>query len=160
MNGGLFMFGRWWQAISAVLGIAVGLAVLHGPAQADFPILIPAELENKLGEMMHPQIVEQFSGVYENEDIGNYVKDIVATIVDETDLDPAATKTTVLNSPIVNAMALPGGYVYATRGLIALANSEAELAGVLGHELGHVEARHAAERFTKGLGLTLGRGGA
>ena len=53
---------------------------------------------------------------------------------------------TVLDSPIVNAFAMPGGYVYVTRGLLALANSEAEVAGVLAHEIGHVTARHAAER--------------
>ena len=57
---------------------------------------------------------------------------------------------TVLNSPIVNAMALPGGYVYVTRGLLALAQNEAEAAGVIGHEIGHVIARHTAARISRG----------
>ncbi len=55
----------------------------------------------------------------------------------------------MLNSPIVNAFALPGGYVYVTRGLLALAGSEAELASVLAHEIGHVTARHAAQRHQR-----------
>ena len=54
---------------------------------------------------------------------------------------------TLLDSDVVNAFALPGGYVYVTRGLVALANNEAELAGVLGHEVGHVTARHSAQRY-------------
>ena len=68
---------------------------------------------------------------------------LVAT--SETPNDPYTF--TVLNTPTVNAFALPGGYVYVTRGLVTLANSEAELAGVIGHEIGHVTARHTAERY-------------
>ena len=55
----------------------------------------------------------------------------------------------MLDSDVVNAFALPGGYVYVTRGLLALANNEAELAGVLGHEIGHVTARHTAQRYDR-----------
>jgi predicted Zn-dependent protease len=65
---------------------------------------------------------------------------------------------TVLDSPAVNAMALPGGYVYITRGLLALANTEAEVAGVLAHEIGHVVARHAARRHTSSVFANLGAG--
>ncbi|QCI79372.1 hypothetical protein E6W36_06905 [Hankyongella ginsenosidimutans] len=72
---------------------------------------------------------------------------------------------TLLNSDIVNAFALPGGYVYISRQLLALMNSEAELASVLGHEVGHVTARHSARRYNRevfgnlaavGLGIALG----
>jgi len=63
----------------------------------------------------------------------------------------------VLNSDIVNAFALPGGYVYITRGLLALADTEAEVAGVIGHEIGHITARHSAERYSEG---TLAQGAA
>ena len=62
---------------------------------------------------------------------------------------------TLLDSDVVNAFALPGGYVYVTRGLLALANDEAELAGVLGHEIGHVTARHTAQRYDR---AQLGQG--
>ena len=63
---------------------------------------------------------------------------------------------TVLNSPEVNAFALPGGYVYVTRGLVALANSEAELAAVIGHEIGHVVARHTAQRYSQAVAAGVG----
>ena len=66
----------------------------------------------------------------------------------------------MLDDPIVNAFAMPGGYIYITRGILAHLNSEAQLAGVLGHEIGHVTARHCAKQMTQqqmlGLGLAVG----
>ena len=62
---------------------------------------------------------------------------------------------TILNSPIVNAFALPGGYIYLTRGLIYLCQNEAQLAGVIAHEIGHVTGRHSAKRYTRAVGTNL-----
>jgi predicted Zn-dependent protease len=66
----------------------------------------------------------------------------------------------VVDDPTVNAFALPGGFIYVTRGILAYLNSEAELAGVLGHEIGHVTARHSVSRISQqqlaGLGLGIG----
>ncbi|RMD61060.1 MAG: hypothetical protein D6826_10945 [Alphaproteobacteria bacterium] len=92
-------------------------------------------------------MVPQFGGVYDDPALAAYVSS-VGTLLARTSETPDLKFTfTVLNSPIVNAFALPGGYVYVTRGLLALAGDEAELAGVLAHEIGHVTARHAAERY-------------
>ncbi|MEK9660628.1 MAG: M48 family metalloprotease, partial [Alphaproteobacteria bacterium] len=66
---------------------------------------------------------------------------------------------TVLDSEVVNAFALPGGYVYISRGLLALANSEAELAGVMAHEIGHVTGRHSAQRYSQAVAANLGTTG-
>ena len=55
----------------------------------------------------------------------------------------------------MNAFAVPGGYIYVTRGLLALANNEAEVSGVLAHEIGHIAARHSAERYSKGVLLSI-----
>jgi predicted Zn-dependent protease len=60
-----------------------------------------------------------------------------------------------VDTPVVNAFALPGGYVYVTRGLLAYVNSDAELAGVLGHEIGHVTARHAVKQYTKAASYNI-----
>jgi predicted Zn-dependent protease len=69
-------------------------------------------------------------------------------------------KFTVVDSPVVNAFAVPGGYIYLTRGILAYMNNEAELAGVLGHEIGHVTARHSVTQISQqqllGIGLGLG----
>ena len=66
----------------------------------------------------------------------------------------------MLDSPVVNAFAVPGGYVYLTRGILAYLNDEAELAGVVAHEIGHIAARHSAQQYSKAqvaqLGLGLG----
>ena len=68
-------------------------------------------------------------------------------------------KFTILNDKKVNPFALPGGYVYITRGLLVLAENEAEIAGVLAHEIGHITARHTAQRYSasvaKDIGLTV-----
>lgn len=112
--------------------------------------------EEKIGAEQHPKILEEFGGAYNEGDVGAYVAEVVGRVAAQSPIDPNSVRSTVLNSPVVNAMALPGGYVYATRGLLALANSEAELAGVMGHEIGHVVERHAAKRYNKAMGLSLG----
>ena len=62
----------------------------------------------------------------------------------------------MVDAPAVNAFALPGGYIYVTRGILAYLETEAELAGVLGHEIGHVTARHAAQAYSRATGAQLG----
>jgi predicted Zn-dependent protease len=108
----------------------------------------PAD-EVALGKGEHPKLLEQFGGQYENRRLNRYVKRIGSSLAGHTEYrDQFPYQFTVLNTPIVNAFALPGGYVYISRGLLALASNEAEMAGVLAHELGHVNARHSAERIS------------
>ena len=116
--------------------------------------LVSPQEEQRTGREMHPQILREF-GRYENERVQAYVNRIGQSLVPRTELPNAQWTFTVLDSPIVNAFALPGGYVYITRGLLALAQNEAELASVLGHEMGHVTARHAAQRQTAAMGAGL-----
>src|SRR6201999_4083362 len=92
-------------------------------------------------------ILEEFGGAYsEKPNINAYVSEIGNKVAQNAERKDVSYTFTVLNSEEINAFALPGGYVYVTRGLVSLANNEAELAGVLGHEIGHVNARHTAER--------------
>ena len=107
----------------------------------------PAE-EQRIGAQEHPKILRAFGGAYEDPKLTPYIKSIGQFLV-QTSETPAADFTfTILNTPLVNAFALPGGYIYVTRGLLALASNEAEVAGVLAHEIGHVTARHSASRAT------------
>lgn len=102
-----------------------------------------------LGKQQHPRLLEQFGGEYSDRRLQGYVEQIGRNLSRFTEYRNDFPYTfTLLNSPIVNAFALPGGYVYVSRGLLALASNEAELAGVLAHELGHVNARHSAERIS------------
>ncbi len=87
-----------------------------------------------------------------------YVAGIGSTLAGRSEQAALPFTFTVLDSAMVNAFALPGGYVYVTRGLMALADSEAELAGVLGHEIGHVTARHGAQQHGRSVLVGLGAG--
>ncbi len=115
--------------------------------------------EKNIGAREHPKILEQFGGVYEDKRLAAYVDRIGRNLARTSELPDLGFTFTILNSDQVNAFALPGGYVYVTRGLMALAGDEAELAGVIAHEIGHVTARHSAERFgdtlAAGIGATL-----
>ncbi len=118
--------------------------------------LLSADDEASLGADEHPKIIKAFGGVVDDPEIGLYVARVGAAITKGTETPAAQFTFTVLDTPIVNAMALPGGYVYVTRGLMGLANSEAELAGVLAHEVGHIMARHTNERVSQGQIANLG----
>lgn len=143
--------------------LLIGLAALapRAPAEADWL----SGLEQALGSSQHEQMVAAFGGAYEDPAVQDYVSslgDFLARTSERPELDYTFT---VLDSPVVNAFALPGGYVYVTRGLMALAENEAQLAGVLAHEIGHVNARHGLNRVgagvfgqiaSAGLGILLG----
>lgn len=106
------------------------------------------EEEQKLGLQEHPKILQEFGGDYqEDPELSAYVTSIGNLLARTSELPNLNFTFTVLDTPIVNAFALPGGYIYLTRGLLALAENEAEVAGVLAHEIGHVTARHSAERY-------------
>ncbi|MBQ0770604.1 MAG: M48 family metalloprotease, partial [Sphingomonadales bacterium] len=103
--------------------------------------------EKRQGAEAHPQLLEEFGGAYTGPQVG-YVVGVGQNIAVQSGLGNARSDFTVtlLNSPANNAFAIPGGYVYLTRQLMALMNDEAEMAGVLGHEVGHVAARHSEKR--------------
>ncbi|PKP97711.1 MAG: peptidase M48 Ste24p [Alphaproteobacteria bacterium HGW-Alphaproteobacteria-13] len=103
--------------------------------------------ERKQGDEAHPQLMEEFGGAYAGPQAA-YVNRVGQNIALQSGLsrNPGDFTVTLLNSPVNNAFAIPGGYVYVTRQLMALMNDEAELAGVLGHEVGHVAAQHSKKR--------------
>lgn len=103
--------------------------------------------EAQQGAEAHPQFLEQFGGTYQGPQAA-YVEQVGKNIAVQSGLGNARESFTVslLNSSVNNAFAIPGGYIYTTRQLVGLMNNEAELAGVLGHEVGHVAARHSQRR--------------
>ena len=118
------------------------------------PFMSP-EQERRVGEQEHQNVIDEF-GVYDDPEIQRYVASIGQLLAATSEMPDLDWTVTVLDSEIVNAFALPGGYVYVTRGLMALAENEAQLAGVLGHEIGHVTARHPAQRYTSGVLTQVG----
>jgi len=105
------------------------------------------ESDRKAGAAAHPQLLAEFGGAYDGAQ-ANYVRAVGQKIAFQSGIarSPSDFTITLLNSPVNNAFAIPGGYVYVTRQLLALMNDEAELASVLGHEVGHVAARHSQKR--------------
>ena len=120
---------------------------------SDNPVTVDNVTKNdKLAELakgQHPRILATYGGEYSDPKLERMVAKVVGNLTTVSG-NPAQTyRITILNSPNVNAFALPGGYLYVTRGLLALANDSAELAAVIAHEMGHVTANHGLQRQQK-----------
>jgi len=100
------------------------------------------------GAKAHKEVLEEY-GAYDNPKLQAYVNDLGQRLASQSHRANLTWTFTVLDSKEINAFALPGGYVYVTRGIMAYLDSEADLAGVMGHEIGHVTARHGAQRATR-----------
>ena len=102
--------------------------------------------EEAIGQRENPRVVAEYGGIYSDEKVELAIARVVSRLVDASDDPSRVYKVTILNSPVANAFALPGGYLYVTRGLIALTDDSSELAAVLSHEIAHVILKHAMAR--------------
>ncbi len=112
-------------------------------------VLMTEDQEIGLGRRAHREMMQQYRP-YNDPELQRYVEEIVRELSQQSHRKDLVFHVTVLDSPQINAFALPGGYIYITRGIMAYMNSEAELAGVLGHEIGHVTARHGVRQQSAG----------
>ena len=119
-----------------------------------FFTLIPEEKEIELGKLYTPSSIDEFEGLYPEEEIQNYVNNVGLKIAKVAERK-VPYKFYVVNSGIINAFALPGGPVVITRGLLLQLDNESQLAGVLAHELGHINARHHVKFLEKQLALSM-----
>lgn len=121
--------------------------------------LVSEGKELQMGAEADPAVVAEY-GVYDDPEMQRYVDGIGQRLGKVSHLPSLTWHFRVLDSPVVNAFAIPGGYIYITRGILAYMASEAQLAGVLGHEIGHVTARHSAQQITRqqiaGIGVLAG----
>ncbi|MEM1382518.1 MAG: M48 family metalloprotease [Pseudomonadota bacterium] len=153
--------GRMVAAV-AVLGLAAcQTAQTAGSEGAVQTAAYRSAEDQRIGDKAHAKILGQFGGAYRNPGLQAYIGEIGARISAVSEQPGEKWTFTILDTPRVNAFALPGGYVYVTRGLLALANDEAQLAGVIGHEIAHVTAGHATIRRDRQsmaqIGLTVGQ---
>jgi predicted Zn-dependent protease len=144
--------------------ILLSLLVLGGCARNPVTgkrqiVLISESQEIAYGREAHPEVLAQFGRV-EDSDLQSYFNRIGQKLAVLSHRPELEWHFNIVDTPIVNAFALPGGYIYFTREILAYMNNEAELAGVMGHEIGHVTARHSVSQISKsqlfGVGLGLG----
>ncbi len=142
-----------WGALLLSLSIIVGCAVNPVTGQREV-VLLSAAQEAELGRTS----AERFSrelGLVEEPRIAGYVASVGERLAAHSPRRDVRYHFAITDTPEPNAFALPGGYVYVSRGALVIMNSEAELAGVLGHEVGHVAARHSVQQQTRSVGVGL-----
>lgn len=135
-----------WLAfiLTSALANLPGCATNPVTGSSDF-VLMSEQQEIALGRQSHPQVLKE-TPAYANAELAAYVQQIGTQLATHSHRSELIYRFTLIDSQDVNAFALPGGYIYITRGLLAYLNSEAELAAVLGHEIGHVTARHSVRQ--------------
>ena len=142
-------------AVLALAALLAGCATNPVTGRREFS-LVSAGQEDRIGREGYAAVLAEY-GTYSDSSIQRYVNDVGQKLARVSHLPDLDWHFTVIDDPAVNAFAMPGGYIYVTRGILAHLNSEAQLAGVLGHEIGHVTHRHSAEQLTRqqisGLGL-------
>jgi predicted Zn-dependent protease len=122
-------------------------------------VILAALQEIQMGREYDPQVAASM-GLDPDTALQRYVQDLGTRLAARSERPGLPWTFRVVDDPVVNAFALPGGFVYVTRGILAHLNSEAELSAVMGHEIGHVTARHSATQMSRQqlaqVGLALG----
>jgi predicted Zn-dependent protease len=142
-------------ALSTALLTACGTKVVNPVSGVAERSAMTESAEVAEGKKSHEQVLQEYAPL-KNPRLQAYVNDIGQKLAKQSQRANLVWTFTVLDSPEINAFALPGGYVYVTRGIMAYMESEADLAGVLGHEIGHVTARHGAQRATRQQNAGIG----
>ena len=128
------------------------------PATGERQLTLMSEAQEiAMGQSNDPQIVATM-GLYPDEEWQAYIQELGESLAKKSERPHLPWTFRVIDDPVVNAFALPGGYIYVTRGILSHFNSEAELVSVLGHEIGHVTGRHGVERLSKAQLATVGIG--
>lgn len=116
-------------------------------------MLISEEQEIAIGANARPYVEAQYSGLYQDARLEAYVQSVGMRVARVSHRPHLSYKFSVLNTSVANAFALPGGYIYITRGLLTSLQNEAQLAAVLGHEIGHITAKHGLHKLQRALGF-------
>lgn len=135
---------------------AISCAVNPVTKKREFMLLTESD-EIMLGKQTDGEVL-QIYGKYEDATLDAYVNTLGQKMAKLSHRPTLNFSFKVLDSPVINAFAVPGGFVYFTRGILGYLNNEAELAGVMGHEIGHITARHSAQQYSKSMVAQLGLG--
>lgn len=156
------MSNQWlWKLAGRLLLLSAALCgcAINPVTGKNELMLVSEQEERQLGDQTKQAVIEEY-GIYDNSSLQAYVNGVAKPLAKVSHRPGLDWQFQVMDSPVVNAFAAPGGYVFVTRGLLATVNDEAELAGILAHEIGHVTARHSARKYSQsmitGIGLQLG----
>lgn len=163
--GARSLIGKWGEpryrrfgAAFVALGLVFSTSCLVNPATGERQLTLMTEgQEIQMGREADPGIVASM-GLYPDQELQDYMQRLGSELAARSERPDLPWTFRVLDEPVVNAFALPGGYIYVTRGILAYLDSEAELVGVLGHEIGHVTARHSVNRISRAQLAQLGLG--
>ncbi len=150
----------WARLVASATCAALLGACATNPVtgRREITLVSPAQ-ELEIGQQGYAPVLAAY-GLYDDAALQTYVNAVGQKVARASHLPDLDWHFTIVDDAAVNAFAMPGGYIYITRGLLVYLNSEAQLAGVLGHEIGHVTRRHSAARITQqqlyGAGLALG----
>ena len=137
----------------SLLSLIISCSVNPVTGERDF-VLMSEDAELEMGRKYYSQIL-QSQALYQDPKIQSYVQSIGDSLAELSHRSDLIYRFTVLDSPDVNAFALPGGYIFINRGLMVYLSSEEELAAVLGHEIGHVTARHSVRQISQAQVLSI-----
>jgi predicted Zn-dependent protease len=147
-----------------ITGLFLGAAIFWTFSCAVNPVTGKSELmllseadEMQLGKQTDGEVVAQY-GIYQDKKLAAYVDALCQQLARVSHRPNLNYSSQILDASVVNAFAVPGGYVYFTRGILSYLNSEAELAGVMGHEIGHITARHSAQQYSRAQLAQMGLG--
>src|SRR5205809_4720305 len=150
---------RWAAPLALLAGLGAGGCAVNPATGSRQLMLISESQEIAMGRDYDNQVAASI-GLYPDSGLQRYLQQFGARLAATSERPNLPWSFRVVDDPVVNAFALPGGYIYVTRGILAHLNSEAELAGVVGHEIGHVTARHSVSQMSKQqlaqIGLAVG----
>jgi predicted Zn-dependent protease len=138
----------------SLLAVVAACAVNPATGRREVSLMSEAQ-EISIGQESDAQVREEM-GVYDDPELQRYISDLGLRMAKMSERPNLPWRFTVVDDPAINAFAIPGGFIYVTRGILPFFADEAELAGVLGHEIGHVTARHSAQQYTRTVGGAIG----
>ena len=142
--------------LALTLAIVPACSVNPATGRMQFNVLTDEQHEISLGEQAAPEFLADFGGELPDEGVVEYVRAIGHELAEVSERPGLPWEFHVVDSATVNAFALPGGKIFISRGLLELMDNEAQLAGVLGHEIGHVTAQHIGQQMARQLGVNIG----
>ena len=146
-----------WGSTLAVAALSAACATNPVTGQRELTLMSEAQ-EIAMGRESDAQVKAEM-GVYDDQALQQYVSRVGLQLAKLSERPNLPWQFTVVDQPAINAFALPGGFIYITRGILPFLDNEAELAGVLGHEIGHVTARHSVQQYTRSVGGAIALGG-